>query len=247
MDSYFVSQSPSNEEDRMSLIKLQPTMPISEVFKNIIKKYEENKPHSISILKISKDYGVQHRRIYDFFNFLTAIGICNGRERKKLSWCGMSNALPYFIDSYTNLEISSGNSSMTSLFLLGPSPSLGKIATKFVCLYFYLGVQTISIRCASALFKDDLTDIKSLERRMYLVLSFLEIIGIITHTQKRCKYAINVNAKEITDKAILKKLEIMGKNDPLSIGALLNEAPAGYVASLLNQRRHKFQSFFTKN
>ena len=221
--------------------------PISEIFKVILKDYEHKCPTSINIPRISKEYNVQHRRVYDFFNFLSSIGVCVGKEKKKISWVGIKTAKPYFIDAYMQLETSIGDESITELFNLGPSPSLGKIAVHFVSLFFYLGVNKLSMRAATILLKDDSTDIKSLERRLYLVLSFLEIIGVITHTEKRCEYEINIDVDQVVYEAFQKKLQSIEEVDPTSIMTLLNRTPQSKINSILQKRKNEFQKCVLKN
>ena len=226
--------------------KQKQSAPISEIFRIILKDYEQKSPSSINIPRISKEYNVQHRRVYDFFNFLSSIGVCVGKEKKKISWVGIKKAKPYFINAYTQLETTIGDDPIDYLFNLGPSPSLGKIAVHFINLYFYLGVTKLSMRAATILLKDDSTDIKSLERRLYLVLSFLEIIGVITHTEKRCEYEININVDQVVYDAFQKKIKNIGEVDPTSIMTLLNRAPECKIQEILQKRKNAFQKYVSK-
>jgi len=235
---YSLSLSSSGDEQKQKNTHV-PT--VSSLFKQLVNEYEVKKPQDINIIQVSKEYGIQHRRVYDFFNFLTSLGVCQSLERRRIAWVGLKYAPETLANSYAEIECSSLTQPFSSLFSIGPSPSLGSIATKFVCLYFYLGVDTLSMRSVSTLFHHPKTDIKSLERRMYLVLSFLEIIGIVTHTSKRSEYRLTMNQENVVYNAFYKKKSASSVSNSCSVDNLLSKYTDQYIQKCNERRLHEFR------
>ena len=237
--------SPYNSKNlidfEISNFKGNQTQPISLVFRTIIRDFEFSYPTDINIIEVSRKYQIQHRRVYDFFNFLTSMEICSYKEKRRLVWIGVKNSLEYIDKSYSILECESLTKPFQELFSIGPSPSLGSLATKFICLYFYLGVKILSIRQVSNLFHDKKTDIKSLERRLYLVLSFLEIIGFIAHTSKRSEYQILIDYDHFVLKAFSQRFLISKDLKFNQLDLLLNRYSDFYFDQLIKLRWKEFQ------
>ena len=220
----------------------QQTVSISQILRSLIIEFEKTRPSDITVLELSKRYNVQHRRLYDFFNFLTSLRICSYIERKVISWDGVDRATDYICNFYVELEVKSAKCSMTELFMLGSSPSLGAIGAKFLSLYLYLGVTTLSMRQAAKLFHDGKSDLKSLERRMYLVLSFLEMLKIISHSAKRSEYDLLIDANLIYRRTRPIIDQKMHTPFPLSIDSLLNKSVEANTSSLFKVRREHFHT-----
>jgi len=213
---------------------------LSDSYKRIILDFEESKPSSINIVSVAKDYGIQHRRVYDLFNLLTALGICQSVERGKLSWNGIGSINKVIREAYSNIEGECITKPFRSVFCLGPSPSLGSIATHFLCMYLYFGVDTLLLRQVSSIFHDPRSDIKSLERRMYLVLNFLEIMGIVAHTLKTNEYKLVWNLSEPKRYGLLKRCQIIDSQSPHSIERLLNHIDCNYEYDVYSERARQF-------
>jgi hypothetical protein len=111
---------------------------------------------------------------------------------------------------------------MNSLFVLGKSPSLGLIATRFLCLYLYLGVSVLSMRRVALVFHGRRHGIKSLERRMYLVLNFLEILGVVEQTHCVSEYRLILDATAIVALAMNERKQEYEKSRPGSFESLLS-------------------------
>lgn len=212
------------------------TSSLSETYKQIIREFEEKKPSNISIVNIAKEYGIQHRRVYDLFNLLTALEVCQNVERGKLAWLGLSNITNVIKTAYAKIEIASLTKTTSQLFSLGPSPSLGSIAKHFISMYLFFDVDTLLLRQVSTIFHDPRADIKSLERRMYLVLSFLEIMGIVAHTMKANEYKIVIDLSDIKEYAIVQKRNFVKTRSPLSLENLLNNTKGPFEADIKSER-----------
>ena len=232
-DDLYIPRGPAKKE--------APTS-VSAIFKHIIAENEIEKSQNINVIQLSHTYKMQHRRVYDFFNFLTSFGVCRIIERKKVGWVGIDNFYIHLEEEYEAIERDSCVCPMKELFELGPSPSLGNIGAKFLCLFFYLNVKKLSMKNVSAFFHDPRTDIKSLERRIYLVLSFLEIIGIIQKGQCRGEYMLATDVSKIVKVGMEARKSEMAESYPTSLENLLNKFSDSYVSSIYDMRRAEFES-----
>lgn len=213
------------------------------VFKMIVDDFEKRNPNDISIMKITKNKNIQHRRVYDFFNMLTALNICQYINKGRLSWIGISSLNTTLQEAYVQIEIDSIDSKINDLFCLGPSPTLGTIAIRFLCLFLFFGVDTFYFKNASILFYFPGADIKSLERRIYLVLNFLEVLGAVSHTSKTSEYRLNMNFDYIVEYAIKSRIDQIKKRDCLSLENLLNKFDHQYIENLWMHRREELYSY----
>ena len=209
---------------------------LTDIYKHIIHDLEEKKPNNINILNISKEYGIQHRRVYDLFNLLTSLGVCQNVERGKLAWCGIYNVPNVISKAYSKIEINSVTTPTPQLFCLGPSPSLGSIATHFISMYLFFGVDTLLLKQVSSMFHDPRADIKSLERRMYLVLSFLELLGIVAHTMKTNEYKLLLDLSSAKKAALNAKRSVINSQYPLALENLLNNVSGPFYTDLRKER-----------
>lgn len=214
----------------------KPANSLSECYKQIIREFEEKRPNNINIINIAKEYGIQHRRVYDLFNLLTSLGVCQNVERGKLTWLGISQITNVISKAYAKIEIGSLTKPTSQLFCLGPSPSLGSIATHFISMYLFFDVDTLLLRQVSTIFHDQRADIKSLERRMYLVLSFLEIMGIVAHTMKTNEYKLVIDLSASKEYALSQKKSFIQAKNPLSLENLLNTTKGPFEKDLKNER-----------
>lgn len=213
------------------------------VFQKMVEDFEKKNPNDISIMKISQNKNIQHRRVYDFFNMLTSLKICQYVNKGKLTWIGLSSLEISLQDAYTQIELSSIDIQLNDLFRVGPSPSLGTIAINFLCLFMYFGLDTFLFKNASMLFYDPCSDIKSLERRIYLVLNFLEVLGCVSHTSKTSEYKLNMNVDSIVQKAIKSRIEEVKQRNTLSLENLLNRLDHRYIENLWTYRREELASY----
>lgn len=213
------------------------------IFQSIVHDFENRSPNDISIMKVAKNNKVQHRRVYDFFNMLTSLNICQYIVKGKLTWVGVSSLNITLQDAYAKIEIDSIDIPMKVLFCVGPSPSLGTLAIKFLCLYMYLGVDSLFLKNVSMIFHDPRSDIKSLERRIYLILNFLEVLGTVSHSSKSGEYKLNLNVESIVENAMYLKKKMLQKREAPTIENLLNRLDNHYIENLHVCRREEFSLY----
>jgi hypothetical protein len=191
-------------------------------------------------MEVAREYDIPHRRAYDFFNLLNAVGVCTPVERGTLRWVGSSQVLRTVKEVYAQLEVLDLTQHFRLLFHAGPSPTLGLLGSRFVCLFLYLGVDVLSMRQAVRLFKNPKTDIRSLERRMCLVLNFLEALGAVAHTGKTSEYRLTIDRSEIVEYAMMKKKQCSTQVPGHSLENLLNR----YDRTFLNQMYQKREAMY---
>ncbi|OHT08732.1 hypothetical protein TRFO_04830 [Tritrichomonas foetus] len=226
---------------RRTITKTQQPLGISYVFRSVVKEYELRKPQNISIMNIAREHDVQHRRVYDFFNMLTSLGVCRVIERGRLAWVGLHEIENTLMKTYAHMEMTSLCECQASLFNAGTSPSLGTLALNFIGLYFFLGVEILSMRQAAKIFYDHQSDIKSLERRLYLVLNFLEVINVVAHTSKTSQYRLVINRERIVQYGLLARKNACQKLMVISVESLLNRVDSIYLSGIYIARQEEFQ------
>ena len=216
--------------------RARSSTPTSKVLSDLVKAFETEKPNNICIMAISREHNLQHRRVYDFFNLMSSLGVCNVVERGRISWNGLLEIKRSLQKAYEEVEAKSLTQNLETLFRPGHSPSLGAIALSFLCLYLYLGITTLPIRQVSLLFHDGQSEIKSLERRVYLVLNFLEVVGVVQHTSKTGEYKLVLDCGEIVEKAMRARRQLGGSWKAWSIESLLNRYDHAYLFNLYADR-----------
>ena len=222
------------------------TSSISVILKAVIKDFEETKPQNISVMSISREQNIQHRRLYDFFNVLTSLGACTVVERGRIAWEGLGKIEQTLMEMYAQIEVSSITEGQAEIFNAGTSPSLGTLALNFIGLFFFLGVDVLSMRKAAKIFYDNRSDIRSLERRLYLVLNYLEIINIISRTTKTSQYRLMLNRERIVQYALYVRQNELSRKMVFSVETLLNRVEPVYMNSLYIKRQEEFQKIISE-
>jgi hypothetical protein len=194
-------------------------------------------------MNVAEKYKIQHRRVYDLFNLLTSLKVCRTIERGRIAWHSASEAFKTVTNEYVRIECDSLGKGMKQLFDLGGSPSLGSIATRFLSLFMYLGVDVIMMKQAVPIFHNPQCDIKSLERRLYLVLGMLDILNLVTHSKRTGEYRIVGDIQVVQRKAMVKKHKLAMKSFPYSLEANLNELGTAYMETLKSTRRVEYHMY----
>jgi hypothetical protein len=210
------------------------------VYKQIIQDFEHRPAAHFSVIEVAHQYEIPHRRAYDFFNLLNAVGVCAPVERGTLRWIGAAAVFRTFKEVYAQLEILDLTQQFKLLFHAGPSPTLGTLGSRFVCLFLYLGVDVLSMRQAVRLFRNPNTDIRSLERRMCLVLNHLEALGAVAHTSRTSEYRLTIDRREIVEYAMMKKKQFSIQSPGYSLENLLNRYDSTFLNQLYQRREGMF-------
>ncbi|OHS96216.1 hypothetical protein TRFO_37652 [Tritrichomonas foetus] len=213
-------------------------------FRKMYQEFQNTSPSKIIIPQVAEKYGLHIRRVYDFFNVLTALKVCSQYDRRSLSWQGQDAAIMTFMESYAEFEIESLKVSFEDLFNIGNSISLKTIGTYFMSLFFFLGVSTLPLRQVSYFFSRDVQDRRSLERRMYLVLSLLEIMGFISHTNRSGEYVLAIDPEPYIDFGMKAKFNECQKNEKAAnLEFTLARFDQAYIKSLHQERQRFFSTY----
>lgn len=193
-------------------------------------------------MEIARRYGVQHRRIYDFFNLLTHFGVCRNLGKGRMSWLGSDRMDKYIHESFIAVEKESIGKSIDEIFPLEESPSLGTIATHILKLFMYLGTDTLNLRGMVSLFSQGENDTKSLERRVYLVLNMLEILKIISHGNRIGEYTLKYDFESQTSSVFQEKLKEVRTQDVFSLTSMLNTFSEEQIKQIRRKRREAYHA-----
>jgi hypothetical protein len=231
------------ERQPFSFTKPRASVSITQTYKQIVRDFQNLMPQTFSVMEVAKKYDIPHRRAYDFFNLLNAVGVCASVERGTLRWIGASEAFKTLKEVYAQLEIMDFTHNIRVLFHAGPSPTLGILGSRFMCLFLYLGVDVLSMRQAVRLFKNPKTDVRSLERRMCLVLNFLEALGAVVHTSKTSEYKLMIDRTEIVEYAMNKKKEFLAQSPSNALENLLNRYDNTVLRQMYKRREELYAAF----
>lgn len=237
------SQQPSDYEDDKT-IKRPPNSSLS-IFRRMVNDFERDKSAYLNIADVSTQFNIQNRRVYDFFNVLSALNICKGYGRGWIVWKGIKYANPSIVDHYYKIEVASLNQPMSTLFDLGESPSLGCIASNILSLFVFLKVKYLNIHEISAILKGPRSDHRSLERRLYLVLSLLESLNMFTHLKRSSEYWIQLDTNKIADEGLALKKMYCIKNKIMTYDVFLSRLDESYKNSLFLTRQKEFNKLIT--
>lgn len=218
---------------------------ILTVLKTLVTEYEITQPSNISIASITNKYQVQHRRVYDLFNLYSRLGIAKPIARGRFKWIGIQSVQEVLMQEYAEIEIASLTTNIQDIFMLTGSPTLGHIAVLFLNFFIFLGSPTLNLRQVATLFHHSLSDIKSLERRMYLMLSFLELAGIVKHSDRSSEYILTLSTTEIVENAFKEKEKAAMSMGPICLEAML-KFDANYQEKLYRKRYFEYQRLITQ-
>jgi hypothetical protein len=206
----------------------------------VVQEFESVFPSPFSVMEVSRRHKIPHRRAYDFFNLLQSLGVCSPTERSRLQWIGLQQIPRALAEAYNKFEISSGDSPLRVIFAVGRSPTLGFLASRFLFLYLHLSVDILSIRDAIRVFRDGSADRKSLERRLYLVLSFLDRIGVVSHTDRTSEYRLMLDRADIMRQALARRMEQSQSTSDMWLEPLLNRPIRWKMEQIYRQREAEF-------
>jgi hypothetical protein len=138
--------------------------------------------------------------------------------------------------SYSELELAACSHELHILFSAGRSPTLGSLATKFVCLFLFLGTSVLSIRTVTQLLHDGASDRRTLERRLYLAISFLESVMIIEHTPKPSEYRLVIDRTGIVEVAMAGRKQYLRETRSCAFEGLLSRYDETFLWHLYEER-----------
>lgn len=206
----------------------------------LVDGFEKNKPTGISIMAISRQHNLSHRRVYDFFSLLSSLGVCHSVGRGRMAWVSLEAIERTLMEAYALMEVRSLKQPLDELFKTGRSPSLGILGLNFLLLFFYLGVDVLPMRRVTLALHDKRAAFKSVERRTYLAVSFLVAVGVVERTDRTGEYKIVIKKESIIEKAMRTKKEFCSEEDQTTLETLLNKFSDTYFTCLYKTRSDTF-------
>ena len=100
----------------------------------------------INVNRISQEYSVKRRNLYDFLSVASLFGICTKKMNDTFFWVGFHNLQTKIQEIYDKFDIKWGIKSISELFNLNFSSSLQSLAFNIVILFHYMHVETIDLR-----------------------------------------------------------------------------------------------------
>jgi hypothetical protein len=176
----------------------------------------------LNVLSISNLYQIQYRRVYDFIGILQYLGICQLIDRKQFFWKGLDCAFQNLIEKYTDFEIQSLSADPFTIFSVGKSPSLGKISLHLIFLSLFLGLEILNLKTMLQILSSKEIHQQSLQRRIYLVLTFLRICGIVKQNGRSGEFAFILPRDKFYSESLNQRKLFLSLENSLSIESIMN-------------------------
>lgn len=216
---------------------------VAKAFREMMVHFEKTHPSELNVVACAAQFNLQNRRIYDFFSVASAVSVCSPLDHGTVKWRGVDAAKRKFEDEYVRFEVESMTVQFNDWFSTGLSPTLGTLATKIMCLFYALGVETLHLHAMSNFFVPDTSPKKSLERRMYLVLSILEIMGYLEHLPRSGDYRLTISIDSAVERAMIaKESHAAAQCSPNVLETLMHRLGGEYIKQLRKQRMDTFRN-----
>ena len=216
---------------------------VAKAFREMMTHFEKTRPTELNVVACASQFNLQNRRVYDFFSVSSAVCACSPLDHGIVRWHGVKAAQQKFEDEYVRFEVESLTVPFDEWFSTGISPTLGTLATKIMCLFYAMGVETLHLHTISNFFVPEKTPKKSLERRMYLVLSIIEIMGYLEHLPRSGDYRLTICTDCAVERAMnAKRSYACAHLSPIALESLLERLDNGYISELRRKRLLMFKT-----
>lgn len=211
----------------------------ADIVRQIMRQYTEEKPQGIHVIKLSKEMQIEKRRLYDLFNILAALKVCNRIDdtRQGFEWVDI-NMIPGAIkEIFIETELKVQHGGIRSLLPLERSPSLGSLTRALLSIYFLTGCTKLNVKLLVILFAEKPIKYKQMLRRLYLVAFFLEQVDILKRTTSIGEYQILFDLNKYSMDAF----QEMATKDLFEfprIASLMSQIGPIYIQNL-QESRHK--------
>lgn len=241
-----LKKSIQKKKDKRIPHELKPTerQQFGTFIQRVIRQLELSKNNPVRFNDIAD---CDKRRQSDLYNILNALDVFGYISDKLIIWKGFDATTSAFVRYGIQNEITSQKKGIIDIFRVGPSPSLSILVVKFICLFIYLGTDSLNIRDVVNLFSDSAEQAKKVLRRLYLVVFVLEHAGIIEHGNAYSLYTLKMPLDVIIN-TIFQETSRLSMFPDGSIESLLSRLDGVYVKNLhrrrmelFNQAAHRFE------
>jgi hypothetical protein len=162
-----------------------PTDPMTEalVLKRLVRHLESH-PHSpISIDSLAHEFDIKRRGLYDFITICSTFDICRRITHNSLEWCGISRSIPILKTIRLECRQEPPDRSLKEIFNYSLDASLQRIAVAVIKLFFMLKLKFLDLRKVSRLLAQKNMKYQTMLRKLYTVVSGLEVARIVHKTE----------------------------------------------------------------
>lgn len=241
-----LKKSVQKKKDKRIPHELKPTerQQFGTFIQRVIRQLEVSKNSPVRFNDIAD---CDKRRQSDLYNILNALDVFGYISDKLIIWRGFEATTSAFVRYGIQNEILAQKKPIVEIFKVGPSPSLSILVIKFICLFIYLGAESLNIREVVNLFSDNADQAKKVLRRLYLVVFVLEHAGIIEHGNAYSLYTLKLPLDVIVS-TVFQETSRLSMYPEGSIESLLNRLDSVYIKNLhrrrkelYNQATHRFE------
>jgi hypothetical protein len=208
-----------------------PAINESLILKGFVQAMETHSAPLKSLETIALDFGIQRRSLYDFISICSVFGICQRTTGNTLEWFGLHRASPAVDAIRAEVDAQGDNLTLHQLFNYAAEPSLPRIATAVVKLFFFLSVKFLDLRKVGKLFAQGQTKYKTMVRKLYTVASGLEHAGIVKKTTVVSEIQLNLPLKSPLP------------GNQLGLSYVLNSQTELHEQQRYERRRTEFEEF----
>ncbi|EAX81440.1 hypothetical protein TVAG_554920 [Trichomonas vaginalis G3] len=207
----------------------------SHVIKKIITSIKSKPGEPIKVNIIAGEENCEKRRLYDLFNVLCSLGLCNKSIGKMYMWVGEENMLRTIQFEYEKFETEAIQNEFWEFFKLPESPPIGQLTMMILVIFLFFGVHEMSLKQICLVLAQKRSKMTVLLRRLYLAAFFLEQLGLISHSLKIGSYQLNLDADTIVKATFddMKKRMLFPIN---SIEMQLQRIDNSFIAELKSMR-----------
>lgn len=206
----------------------------------LIEEFEKNPSKTIAITRISDNFGIKRRRLYDIINVFSSIGCCQRSCLDHVQWLGKDKIYQEIHKQIDEREIYNPKLKLKDIFPINKTKGISNLTICFILLFYAQKTDRFDIRFAGRFFSEETNKYKTTLCKLYQITYILRALGVTKRSEQECEvmlesYYISFNFSN--NKA----------NNITSIEYLLNK-PNGYdVEKYIIDRRDELRNCFISN
>lgn len=201
--------------------------------KHLIRSISAFPPKIYSTNELSQQYNCKRRGMFDFLCVGNIFQVCRKISNENFEWLGYHNVKNVLISIAQSQDVHSKSSVIEDVFDCVNTSSLSNLAFCVVKLFFFLNTECLDIRQISKLFSRNGAKYKAMLRKLYTVITGLELCEIVSRTN---------NVAEIKFRYPLSSFYEKKDTNLLSINSMLNTTEDLEEENMFKARRSKFNN-----
>jgi hypothetical protein len=159
-----------------------PPLNDTHVLRSVIQMLEQSPGSLHSLDDLANVFSARRRVLYDFVSVCAVFDICRRVSNTTMEWYGLARAHGVIDQFRTQIAIEGDSPDILTQFHYSIDPSLQRIAVGIVKLFFYLNLKFLDLRKVGRFFGHGQTKMKTMLRKLYIVVGILEVAGIVIRT-----------------------------------------------------------------